>query len=622
MGGALVTRAPQPLVREFAPRTLATLHVLVPVIVVAAWAVAIRGVHVAAMSDLGLVSVLPATVFVLLFVLNASFVAALFRPGRHWIVPLLHVLALIVILYAVTPLVEPEPRFSTAWKHVGIIDYVVRHGSVNPNLDAYFSWPGFFALGGLLTRTAGLHNAVSLTPWAPVAFNLLYLAPLLVIFRWATKDMRVVWLATWVFYCANWVGQDYFAPQALAFLMLLAMLCVLLPVFTPSPHDARGLLLRVLRKLHRTTQSAGSIPAAARVAWSPVQRAGLLVVVVALFAATVTGHQLTPFPALLIVTALVLFAGLETRGLPVLLGFILAAWISYMTTAYLRGNLQDLVGPFGNVSQNIDQNVGHRLRGSPDHDLIAHIRILASAGIWLFALLGLSRRLLAGRRDAAMVILGGTPFLLPALQPYGGEMLLRVYLFALPAVGYFAARLAFPTRSAGRSPLVAAMTLIALSFLLLSFQYTRYGNERVDNYSRGDVAAVRALYRIAPHGTTVVAGNWNLPWRYQAYEQYTYHELSDLETWENGAGGAAMLRDLRRTWGAHGAYVVLTRSNAIAEDLLYGRRGEVAKLVGALRRSPDAQLRYQGADGVVFYVRPPAPRAPAVAGTPGSAASG
>jgi hypothetical protein len=55
-----------------------------------------------------------------------------------------------------------------------------------------------------------------------------------------------------------------------------------------------------------------------------------------------------------------------------------------------------------------------------------------------------------------MAVLGVTPFLLPVLQPYGGEMLLRVFLFALPAAAFFVARLAFrrrPRDAAGRPPL-------------------------------------------------------------------------------------------------------------------------------------------------------------------------
>ena len=71
--------------------------------------------------------------------------------------------------------------------------------------------------------------------WSPLVFNLLYLPPLLVIFRWATDDARVWWLGLWVFFSANWVGQDYFSPQAVAFALWLAMLAALLTRFTPRP---------------------------------------------------------------------------------------------------------------------------------------------------------------------------------------------------------------------------------------------------------------------------------------------------------------------------------------------------------------------------------------------------
>src|SRR5204863_1433745 len=98
---------------------------------------------------------------------------------------------------------------------------------------AYHNWPGFFALTALLTESAGLERGIDLAPWASMFFNLLYLGPLVVILRSVTRDERVVWLSVWLFYLGNWIGQDYFAPQALNYFFHLTVIAVLLTWFRP-----------------------------------------------------------------------------------------------------------------------------------------------------------------------------------------------------------------------------------------------------------------------------------------------------------------------------------------------------------------------------------------------------
>jgi hypothetical protein len=338
---------------------------------------------------------------------------------------------------------------------------------------------------------------------------------------------------------------------------------------------------------------------------SPTQRAGLLLVVVAIFAAIATGHQLTPFAVLLGVAGLVLFAGLRTRGLPWVMTIMLAAWIGYMTTGYLAGNIEALAKPIGSLGSNLDQNVSNRLSGSHEHEVIARIRLYTTAGIWLLALAGLARRRLAGHSDRALVVLAGAPFVLLVLQPYGGEMLLRVFLFALPAVAFFAASLAFPSAlTSGRRWTFAAATALGCCLLLSLFQFTRYGNERLDAFTKGDVAAVKALYRLAPRGSTLFAGTYNLPWRYRDYADYHYRVIADGAAWQKNADdSSAVIRELQRDSGGKGAYIIVTRSTKITAELLANAPGALQSLVARLRTSPAARELYHAPDGDIFFLR-------------------
>ena len=589
------------------------LHALFPVLIGALWAFSIRGLPLREMTDLGLISVLPVTAILLLFALTASFCLSLAARPLRPMVPLLHVLVLIVLLYGVTAFVEPEPRFGTVYRHVGIIDWIAQYREFDPGIDAYFSWPGIFTLGAFLTEVAGFKSPMALAPWGPLAFNLLFLAPLMVILRWASQDPRVVWSGLWVFYSVNWVGQDYLAPQAVGYLLWLSILGALLVAWTPKPRSlpagvSPGKVLQALRpsevraRLREESEHRASPLSGSRVL--------LFLLVVLIYGAVVTGHQLTPVPALLTVAGLVLVAGLETRRLPIIMAVLLGAWISYMTTQYLIGHIGTVAGPVGSVGENLSQNTTGRIKGSADHQLIVNGRLAVTAGILALAAAGLARRLYARRADVALCVIGATPFLLPVLQPYGGEILLRVYLFSLPAVAFFIASLAFPTRASALTWRGVALMIVVGCSLLWAFQYTRYGNERLDHFTTGDVAAVKALYRAAPEGSRIYGGSTNLPWRYRDYASHEYKSISDLDTWRQFPipNPRLLARELQKKLGRKGGFLVVTRSTKIDAELLHGKPKALGALVGVLRDSPAARQIYRGRDGDVLFVRAPAAR--------------
>ena len=601
------------------PLLPARAHALVPLLVAAAWVALMQAVpdRLDEMSDIGLVSVLPVTALALMALLTVSFCLSLARRPVGWVVPLLHVLVLIGALYGVTTLVEAHPHMETVYRHVGVMDYLLRHHGVDTNIDAYFNWPGFFAFGAVLTKVAGFGSPLSFGAWGALAFNLLFLAPLVATFRWATDDARLSWTAVWVFYVANWVGQDYISPQATGFALWLAILVILLRFFTPSASAtaARSRLARLLWRIVRTdTVTAAEAPPAAAASG---QRVGVFLLAVGIYIAIVAGHQLTPFAVALSVTGLVLLARLETRTLPVVMVLITGAWLTYIATAYLAGNIHSLTGSVGSLGGNFDQTVTGRLRGSDEHMLVVHFRLFASAGIWTLGLLGFIRHLRAGRCNLALIAIGVAPFLLPVLQPYGGEMLLRVWLFALPATAFFIACLAFPRPAAGRSWIALGALACGLCVLLGSFMVTRYGNERLDYFSPGDVQAVRFVYDHAAPGSTIFGGGTNMPWRNQDYETMDYLLIPDLDGWRYPCLGnlatsqcspkpkpAEITAEILKLSADRGSWVVITESTKVQASLLYGVRDSLEGVVRDLRDTPRAREVLRTPDADVFQIAP------------------
>src|SRR2546422_651786 len=113
--------------------------------------------------------------------------------------------------------------------------YIMRTGTADPNLDTYFSWPGFFVLSAFVTQVAGYQSILSYAGWAPVFNNLIYVGPMYMIFTSFTTDKRLIWLGLWFFYLTNWIGQDYFSPQGLNFFLYLVIIAILLKWFKIPP---------------------------------------------------------------------------------------------------------------------------------------------------------------------------------------------------------------------------------------------------------------------------------------------------------------------------------------------------------------------------------------------------
>jgi hypothetical protein len=326
------------------------------------WAISLTEIDLRRMNDLGLVSVLPGKTYLALALVTISFCLSLREIEARKPLVVANVLVLILMLYAITPIVEHEPKLAAAWRHAGVIEQITRTGHIDPRIDAYFDWPGFFVAGAFVTKAAGLGSAITLARWGPIFFNFLFLLPLLVIFRTATRDERAVWIAVWFFYAANWVGQDYFSPQALSFFLYLTLLALMLRWFVRSGHlrlPARLSIPKaawVVGTVRRAVHTPPVAPAERELL--PAQRVGLMMVAIIVLAVVAAMHQLTPFTILLALAALVLANQTSARGLPLVAAVLTGAWITFMATAYLKGHLSTVTGKIGHLEENVQSSVG------------------------------------------------------------------------------------------------------------------------------------------------------------------------------------------------------------------------------------------------------------------------
>lgn len=438
------------------------------------------------MGGLGLISVLPMPTLVGAALLAVVFASLLWLGREHKALLLVTLLATVVSLHALPALIETEPRFATAWQHLGFLDYIDRTGSAVPDLDARWSWPGFFAAAAFVAKACGVSDLTEVIRWWPLAMQLLYLVPMFLLVRSMRASWRAKWTGIWVFVLSGWVGQDYFSPQGFTYLLYLAFAAILLVWF--RAHHVIW-----------TKRRPGEIevePANRR------QQAVLLMVVIGLFAASVPAHQLTPFVMLGVLTGLVLIGKSELRGLPILFGVMVTVWIGFLAEPYWSGHFDELFGGVGGVGGNVSSSVSGRIEGgSSTHKLVLYTRVLLAGGVMAFACWGWWRRRFHHYRERSLLVLTFVPFLGFGMQSYGGEMALRVFMFALPGAALLTGLAFFPRtgvtakeRDKDRVSLAPLAALMAGLVLMGGFLVARWGNEPFERVRPGEVAAMEYVY--------------------------------------------------------------------------------------------------------------------------------
>ncbi|HLI15082.1 MAG TPA: glycosyltransferase [Acidimicrobiales bacterium] len=510
--------------------------------------VLVHGVDLARMSDFGLVSVLPAAYFLSLGLLTAGFAWWVRRAPAHPLLLAAHLVALLAVLHLTPALLYGTLRYSWAWKHVAITGFVIDTHGVDltqpiPSLVAYQDWPGFFTLNATLTSGSGLSSALGYAGLAPFVSELAYAGPLALISGAFTSDVRLRWTALWLFYLGNWIGQDYFSPQGFAFFLYLVVL---------------ALCLRYLPGRHDVGEHGAADPTARR-----RRRAAYGLVLLCTLAIACT-HQLTPFMVVTALAALALGRRLYYRSLPAVALAVSAAWVLLAGHTFIATNFPSLSAGLGDLFSNASVNQFNAAYASPDQLLISRVDRLLTAWICLVALVGVWRNWRSERRRswlaAALLCVSPVPALLG--NSYGGEIVFRVYLFALPFLALLGAAAFHPARRRA-SRLADGAKFAVAGALLAAFAVSYYGKERVNYFSPNEVAATARFYALAPPGSYVTGLVGDDTWPLHGYEHYTTY-------WYTQVGPKAVERLLADPVGTllramrpyRHAYLLLTATDA------------------------------------------------------------
>jgi hypothetical protein len=559
-------------------------HVAVLLGVVALWVMALGALDLGRIGDYGLAPLLPVGYHLALGGLVASFAVAVVRRGTPTTLLALHVVVLILLIHGTLAVAYDAPRYAWVYKHVGVVDYIIRHGQVDRSVDLYHNWPGGFALAALATQLAGATSPLPLVAWAQLGFSLLDLAGLVFVFRSLTLDRRLVWGGAFIFFAANWVGQEYFSPQALTFFLSLVLLGACLRWLPGDPTAAPG---------------------------TREQRAVATGVVLMLFAVIAVSHQLTPWAVVAAVAVLAVLGRCRPRALPVAMAVLAAGWLwlAWPSLVHLH-----VLGDLGHLARN--GQVVDLANQSEGRVFVATVARALTAVVWLLALAGGIRQWRSGQWRGGhwglvTAALALVPFSIVVAQSYGGEILFRVYLFSLPWTALLAAGAFFPHRGAARDRAGAIRTAAGLAatgaVLVGGLLVAYFGLERVNHLRPGEVAAAHRFYQVAPPGSFLMLVASNFPTRldagYPDHPGYTYDpSLLALPQFQDRMLGPADVDAVVYELGGYReAYLMVSTSQANYAELFdLAPPGAVGRLERALVASPRFRVLYRNDDATLL----------------------
>ncbi len=493
------------------------------IVAVVLWLAALQRTQVGQLGEWGLIPAFPVIWYIAVAIVLALTVAELVSGRVSDVRMTAYIAALVVFVYASPAAVEAVPRLPWVYKHIAVTSYIGSHGHVEVAIDIYQRWPGFFALSAQLDAIVGKDGPLSYAAWAEPTFALANVALVALIARSISRNGRWYWTAALLFTLENWVAGTYYSPQAFAFVLFLAICLVVVSALRGQP---RRLALAGERFLTRISMASPSSHPSGAVSWEtspPRHRAVAIAGVLVTFAVVVASHQLTPYLA--VADLLPLFV----------VGYFRPVWVVLMmaviTGLYLLPNLHFVVQHYGLFSSfDPAANATYApAQGTKSAASIWQERgwFVLSGLTWLFALIGLVRRLRCGDSRWPLLIawLSFAPALSLVVQSYGGEGRLRALLFTAPFAAMAGAWMLWPEQPEQPEQPVQAVPQVRLLMparrsvacgvvvvvLAAIFVPTYFQPEADDQISASDVAASTWLDGRVASGDVVISAAPTFP---------------------------------------------------------------------------------------------------------------
>ena len=469
---------------------------------------------------LGLIHSLPVTFFIALAFLAGASAVLWFSQEENGRLLCLQLVILISALWLIPLITGGSPPFvDHTYRNLGHVYYVIAHGEFSTAVAGYFSWPGVFITSAIISDICliDFKPLVELGLF-PLLLQLLCLIPLYIFLRNILGESKsnYCWVGCWLFFLANWVGHLHLNPQGFGFLLLLILLAL---VTSPRlwREDAKSFVLVSLISI--------------------------------VFAALTVTHLITSLAFLCVTAGLCLIK--RNKRIAFVIVTCLMLFISWNLTGakdFMEDSVDSTEGfvvvqqpsTSGEITKTVlvldpelimEREITGHMLGSQSHIVLANMKILFAT---IFALIGLAgviiiclvkRKL---KTCITILVITLAPLALVSLSfHYGnmmrGEILTKLYLYALPGMAYFGA-MALGTRD--RKSVVILFLLLIISCPL--HVICEYGNQEADHIPAGEVSGMEFFNDKTTEG--YVLGAWPMGWM-ETPDSYNQQQLKRVN-WE------------------------------------------------------------------------------------------
>jgi hypothetical protein len=290
--------------------------------------------------------------------------------------------------------------------------------------------------------------------------------------------------------------------------------------------------------------------------------------------------------------------------LPFIAALLVVGWVSWGAESYWVGHFGVLTGGVGAVGSNVQSGLTDRIHGADlQRSIVLALRI-GFTGIVFAAALTSAYSQWRDRRTpwlpAALLL---APIPVVALQAYGGELLLRLFLFSVPFASILIAGWWDEDRLAGRLSARrfrrsrVALVVVACLATPPLFIVARYGNESYEQTFPGDLAVVDQFYRVVPHHSLVLLPGTSSPYRVGPFSEYRW--VVSIPLYRQPRRVPHLLAQA----GVTDAYVLVTRSSIAEAHYADSAPTNWARLLDeTLRDTPGVTIVARSGPAVLYHL--------------------
>lgn len=493
--------------------------------------------------------------------------------GKSEVHAMFALVSLVAALTLTPALVYGLPRSQSAAKHVDLVQLILSAHHLDPAGNIYEAYSGFFSAVAWVCDLAGIHSSIGLATCWPFVVGLVGLAELRFFFGQLIGSSYRIWVGMTLVVLVNAIGQDYFSPQSVGFVLAMGVYGLALG------DDWPGLSNRM--------------------------RIALLVFAGCSLAVT---HELSPYVAGGVLIILVVFRAVRPWYIPAtcLLPAILWAvfnvgLLTHYVTLHDIGDLSNFTPPKTIATPGLQRLP---IVNESSHALLLGLLVLIS-----LAAVGLARTRHRPQTWGFMIS-SGWGLIIISVVPYSQEGIFRAALFGIPWLVLVAME-ALPSSPPRWTSVVFGAVSVGL---LGTYLVAMFGLDNADVIRPGDLQAFQFYQTHAPASSYLLSlGYGDLPVSATFPQPHHFIEWTDVvtkPTFGVGRPNAADAETLAREYVGHAAatrgpardlYAIWSPASAV-----YGVDYGLATLAHAkawlrvLEASPDWQVVFNR-DGTYLF---------------------